>query len=111
MAQSAAWAASFQSEVAAQRRLHTAMVSLDLTKAFDKVLRELVFGWPCHIGADRECRLAYLVQCGVSEEVAGWICDFLDEHGTAFEQMNVDEKVTSLIRELHCKSWFVYPGC
>ena len=84
---------------------------VDLTKAFDNVLRELVFGWPSHIRPDRASRIAHLMDCGANEDVASWIYDYLEEHGTAFDQMHIDAKVTSLVRELHTKSWFQYQGC
>ena len=50
--------------------LNVFILFVDLTQAFDKILRELVFGWPSHFGDDRESREAYLVECGVSVEMA-----------------------------------------
>ena len=41
-AQRAAWAASFQNEVATQNKWHTAMVLLDLTKAFELVPHDVL---------------------------------------------------------------------
>ena len=86
------------------RTLSIFVLFVDLTKAFDKVLRELVFGWPSEIGTDRHARVAYLIEYGASEDVADWICSYIEEHGTAFDQMQVDPKITSLVRELHTKS-------
>ena len=81
---------------------------LDLAKAFDTVLRELVFGWPTHVGPSRSERVEHLRKCGADSDIAEWICDYVELHGTAFYQMGIDSKTTALVRELHTKSWFSY---
>ena len=84
---------------------------VDLTKAFDKVLSKLVFGWPSFVQCDRESKQAYLESRGCSSSVAQWICEYIEAHGTAFGQMGINPKAASLVRELHTKSWSQYQGC
>ena len=98
-------------DYAASMKLCIFVLFVDLTKAYDKVLRELVFGWPSNVNADRASRIAYLIDCGATEDVAAWIYEYLEEHGTAFEQMRVKTKIISVVRELHTNSWFQYEGC
>jgi hypothetical protein len=68
-------------------------------------------GFPRHVGVDRPSRIGYLVSCGATPDVAEWLCEYIDKHGTAFEQMGIDPRVTALVRELHCMAWFQYQGC
>ena len=46
---------------------------LDLVKAFDRVVRELLLGWPSSAGLTKSTRLAYLRSFGLDQEVAGSI--------------------------------------
>ena len=93
---------------AAELSLSLFSLFVDLVKAFDKVLRELVMGFPQHVRGDR---LAYLVTRGLSHTEASWICDYIEKHGTAFEQWGVSPKVSALVNGLHSKAWASYGEC
>lgn len=79
---------------------------LDLVKAFDRVVRELVLGWPSHVLPSD--RLQYLIGLGVPPAAAEHIKTFIDEHGAAFDQWGVDKLVATLLRDLHEGAWFQY---
>ena len=49
------------------------IIFLDLEKAFDKVLRELVLGYPQHLPPTDDARREYLASIGLSGSVADWI--------------------------------------
>lgn len=55
---------------------------IDLVKAFDRVLREIVLGWPDHEGD----HAIYLLSLGVSKEQAEWLCAFVAKHGCLFKK-------------------------
>ena len=56
---------------------------VDLVKAFDLVLRQLVVGWG---QVPESARQELLSQLGVDSEAAEWIIQYLDERGPLFEQ-------------------------
>ena len=70
---------------------------LDLEKAFDRVIREIVFGWPQNLEASH---MDYLLSLGLPEDAAGWICSYIDSFGSVFAQWSVDDKVVALINSL-----------
>ena len=78
---------------------------MDLTKAFDRVLRELLFGFPIS-GKDNPRQ--YLQNLGVAEEQASWICDWIEEKGPLFTQWGVHPKLTQLLCNLHDGAWLAY---
>ena len=73
---------SFQ-EAVAVKGWSSGLLFVDLTKAFDRVLRELLFGFPIS-GKDNPRQ--YLQNLGVAEEQASWICDWIEEKGPLFAQ-------------------------
>ena len=77
---------------------------VDLVKAFDRAIREIVFGFPRGVTNSFE----YLRGLGLSEEQAAWLLEYLATYGSLFEQWGVDQKVIALIRNLHANSWFAY---
>ena len=76
---------------------------VDLTKAFDKVVREPVFGWGPRPPADRE---GYLRELGVSEAAAAWMIGYIDERGHLLQQWKVDAGAADPCHSLHAGSWF-----
>ena len=76
---------------------------LDLVKAFDRVIRELVFGRGSQPPTDIA---AFLRAHGVFERAAPWIIDYLNEHGNLLAQWKVDEGVAVLAESLHAGAWF-----
>jgi hypothetical protein len=86
---------------------------LDLEKAYDKVVRELMFGWPqgdasASTDATRRSKIEYLTSIGVEPSAAEFIVTFVQDHGTVLDTLNVDEKVQSLLNGLHSHAWFKY---
>eukprot|EP00973_Karenia_brevis_P095746 12428939-Karenia_brevis.AAC.1 len=78
---------------------------LDLIKAFDRVIRELVLGWPEDVPEDH---VAYLQSLGVSQSAAEYLADFIDKRGPLFTQWGIDPLVAQLISDLHQGTWFRY---
>ena len=89
-------------ELARMRNWSFFALFLDLHKAFDFMIRELVFGWTGH----EENKVARLVELGASIEAATWIKEYIDENGSAFEQMKVGPHTTSMVRSMHDGAWF-----
>ena len=82
---------------------------LDLEKAFDKVIREIVMGWPQSEDgsfASESQQREYLRSIGVAERAADHIVELMRDKGSVFRQWQVDPKVEALVRGLHTKAWF-----
>ena len=77
---------------------------IDLVKAFDRVIREIVFGFL----EDVDDPLEYLLSLGLNDEQAHWYAQFVAVHGPLFLQWGVKPKVVRLLRNLHASSWFSY---
>ena len=76
---------------------------VDLVKAFDKVIRQLVFGW----GSSKpEDPVSFLCTLGVERVSAQWICDYIDERGHLLQQWGVDPGAACLSQALHHGAWF-----
>jgi hypothetical protein len=76
-------------DFAAAKKQSVFVLFLDLVKAFDKIIREIVVGWPQHCGPDR---VAYLTTIGIPEEIAQWIYDFVESKGPIFHQWEYPKK-------------------
>ena len=79
---------------------------IDLSKAFDKIVRELLVSWTDHLPASREVRVNYPTSMSVPGNDASHIHDYLKENGCLLEQCGVDEPCIVLLRTLHVGSWF-----
>ena len=78
---------------------------LDLEKAYDKVVREIVFGWPQNMEGDP---MEYLVGLGLCPQTAQWIYNYVEKVGPVFHQWHIDRRVTELIKSLHTHAWFCF---
>ena len=78
---------------------------LDLSKAFDKAVREIVLGMPPSGAGDVK---QYLVSIGMPPIAAGWIADYLKKNGCLLKQWGVHPHVIRLIAGLHDGCWFRY---
>ena len=78
---------------------------IDLVAACDKVVRELVFGWPHDGGADKK---EYLTSIGIPDDAAEHFIHYIEVNGTVFEQMGVDQKITALTNCLRTRCWSKY---
>ena len=81
--------------------MSVAVLSVDLVKAFDKIIRELVLGWPQNEkrGAD------YLVELGFARDHAEELAAEI-EASTVLQAAGVDEITQELLRSMHTGSWF-----
>jgi hypothetical protein len=78
---------------------------VDLAKAFDRVVREIVMGIP------RSCNLPlseYLASIGIDRDASRWIADYLKDQGPLLQQWGVPDEVVELICALHDHCWFKY---
>ncbi|CAK0846084.1 unnamed protein product, partial [Prorocentrum cordatum] len=80
---------------------------LDLAKAFDRIVRQLVAGWG---EVPEGARLAHLRSLGVSASAPEWIAQCLDERGPLMEQWPVPKTSAVLLRTLHEGAWFCVTG-
>eukprot|EP00973_Karenia_brevis_P000916 126221-Karenia_brevis.AAC.1 len=81
------------------------LLFLDLVKAFDKIVRELVFGWPADLTGNHE---AYLESIGVDRQAATWIAEYINTNGCLCAQWGVDPLVAELLCQLHQGTWLQY---
>eukprot|EP00973_Karenia_brevis_P052823 7343752-Karenia_brevis.AAC.1 len=77
---------------------------LDLRKAFDYCIREVLLGWSHAQYGDKT---AYLMRLGLSAENAEALRNDLDRNGGLLEQLcGVD--ICAIVNSLHSGSWFRY---
>ena len=89
-------------DVAAAKGMSIAVLFLDLAKAFDFVLREIVLGWPRFKDGEG---LEYLCQLGLERERALVLAEEINEH-TVLEELRVHPHLRELLTSLHTNSWF-----
>ena len=90
-------------DFAAGNGLSIALVFLDLIKAFDYVLREIVIGWPQYHSEDK---VEYLTSLGLSDQHASELAKEIDECGAVFERSRVHPHIQALVSSIHTNSWF-----
>ena len=83
--------------------ISTFVLFVDLVKAFDRIIRQLVFGWGPVRPVDA---VAQLCQLGVAEDAAKWMVQYIDERGHLLLQWSVDAGATALAESLHRHAWF-----
>ncbi|CAK0827212.1 unnamed protein product [Prorocentrum cordatum] len=94
-------------EVAQARQWSVLVLFVDLIKAFDRAVRELVFGWGPQEPADRAQALREL---GVAEPAIDWMLRYLDARGPLLRQWGADEGAAETCQSLHAGSWFGVSG-
>ena len=77
---------------------------VDLVKAFDRVIRELVFGIPPGVTDVNK----YLSELGLSMSQLDFVTSFIARHGSLFEVIGVHPRVIQLVCNLHASSWVTY---
>ena len=75
---------------------------IDLVKAFDKIIRQLVMG-----AEPPSDPVAELKKLGVAERSAQWLAKYIEDNGDVFNQWDVDDTVAGMARTLHEGAWFV----
>eukprot|EP00973_Karenia_brevis_P047183 6548786-Karenia_brevis.AAC.1 len=81
---------------------------IDLVKAFDKVIRQVVHGWGHSPPPDR---VAYLCELGVSAPASKWMVEYIDARGPLFTQWGGDAKAVQMAETLHSGVWFCVGSC
>ena len=84
---------------------------VDLSKAYDGVVRELLMGIPQNVHHDWESVKSYFASIGIPEDVSKYIFEYLQDHGAVLQQWGVSEKTINLINALHSGAWFQYGEC
>ena len=93
---------------AAANQLSIAILFVDLTKAFDLVLREVVLGWPQLPGIKG---IEYLEELGFPADHARQLAAEIASDGCVFDEIRIHPHVRELVASMHTKSWFHVPGC
>ena len=78
---------------------------VDLTKAFDLAVRELLLGWRQNFCDDP---VDFLMSFGIARHDAECIASDIGANGCLLEQLDVPEDVIELFRSLHTDTWFRY---
>ena len=91
-------------EIAKQRNWSVLLVFCDLSKAFDKLVRETVFGWSDDV--EPEHRFQRLLDLGLDEHTAVKLQEYIDKNGTAMSQAGASPEAVDLMRSLHSAAWF-----
>ena len=80
---------------------------VDLSKAFDMVIREVLMSFKQSFTDDPiSCLEAYGLHHGHAAALAGE----LQEKGSLLDQLGVDKGITELLKSVHTESWFVRTG-
>ena len=95
-------------DYAAANQLSIAILFVDLTKAFDLVLREVVLGWPQLPGIKG---IEYLEELGFPADHARQLAAEIASDGCVFDEIRIHPHVRELVASMHTKSWFHVPGC
>ena len=78
---------------------------VDLSKVFDRVIREIALGIPTNLNGTLHQHLRGL---GLSDRQAKWVAQFMAENGPILAQWGVHEATVALLCELHSGAWFSY---
>ena len=83
---------------------------IDLSKAFDHAIREVVTGWMSSAcGMPRESKVQLLVRLGMPSETASEVVDWIDRSGGLLRQLGVPAQTVRLVSSLHDGAWFRLP--
>ena len=85
--------------------LSVASVFVDLSKAFDYALREIVLGWPRNSSSSY---VDLLVELGLSRDKAKQIAKDIDEGKFVLSNIGVHPHIIDLLSSLHTQSWFSF---
>ena len=86
-----------------KREASAALLFVDLSKAFDLAVREILFGWAPSFTGDKT---ALMRQRGLNEENAKSMAGWIDDTGGILNDAGVPEVVRRLAASLHDGSWF-----
>ena len=83
---------------------------VDLSKAFDYAIREVVMGWTPDAPTNAAAREAFLTELGIPSEFTHFITSLIDDDGHLLSQMGVDEICARIINSLHNGNSFQLTG-
>ena len=75
---------------------------VDLTKAFDLVVRQLLYGWGEVPEHHRKC---HLLDLGLTERAADWIVQYIQARGPLLKQWHADAAASAMAQTLHEGAW------
>ena len=93
--------------------MSTTILFLDLTKAFDDAVREVVLGWLGPLAGENvtlDARIAHLVRLGVPSDIAGEVAAEITKTGGLLKELLVDVTVRGAAAALHSGAWFQLRG-
>ena len=91
-------------EVCRKRKKSFFVLFVDLVKAFDRVIRELVFGVrPGVIDVSKRLR-----DLGLTLSQLKYVTSFIARHGSLFKVIGVHPRVVQLMCNLHASSWVTH---
>ena len=82
------------------------LLYVDLEKAFDRVCRELLFGFPAWVEGCDTAREQHLLGLGLSQRAAQFVIEMLRNEGPLLVRWGVPLGVVNLLLNLHDGSWF-----
>ena len=77
---------------------------IDLSKAFDFAIREILFSWRQGFQGDK---VQHLMTLGLNETDATALHTELEQNGGLLEFLGCDPSVCELVKSLHTNSWFL----
>ena len=88
--------------------LSIAILFVDLSKAFDYAIREILLGWmPGFNGSKREL----LRSSGVGEECIEELIHYIDTTGGYLRELGASEESVAMLASMHNGSWFKFGNC
>ena len=98
-------------EAARVQELSCAVLFVDLSKAFDFAIREVLLGWPADVqDKDRESKIELLVARGLAEKYAGNMVEYIDASGGIIRELGVGPDIHALLAGMHQGAWFRMDG-
>lgn len=92
--------------IAQMLRMSIFTLYVDLTKAYDSVIRQIVMGWR---ETPDEQQIPLLTSFGVSGHAAQWMYRYIEENGPLWERWQANYTAVNMARTLHENAWFRFP--
>ena len=83
-----------------------AVIFIDVIKAFDRAVRELVMGWPPGIASPEQ----HLAALGLTAKQSQFTLNFIGKHRCLLEQWGVPPHILGLVNSYHANAWASVPG-
>ena len=98
-------------EAARVLELSCAVLFVDLSKAFDFAIREVLLGWPAEMqGKSREKKSELLMARGLAEKYTTNMIEYIDATGGIIKELGVGPDVHALLTGMHQGAWFRMDG-